>query len=382
MFTEGDVVYEPDWKAGVVRDVHELVATVRWKDGVRDIPMDEIQLLFPANRGEELLDIAATTLTLRTIEGLFLWIDDLDARRSQLAIHFFSANPDPIVRQVVEQRRPDLADEFSSMLSIARPKVRREEPGPADDGFLDVVDDEPPPVHLKGSAQLVGQTILFSGSDPFEAEDLANLLPDNASWFTDEDALDQLSQDVAVEADLLVIGSNAFSADVIEAAIADAPAELIVLPQEGFLDLLLFGHDWWHVEIGVLNSFLDSHEGLAFAKSLATFEWPSIEAAESTGDSSAGQFRPETQLHRLGYQITDTTASQRWKTLVNRAVPEMGLQQVAETIAMLVRLRKSQRNGRTRYVNAIAAWEQDLDRLKTEFYPRYRHAFVWPTTEP
>lgn len=37
--------------------------------------------------------------------------------------------------------------------------------------------------------------------------------------------------------------------------------------QEGFLDELLFGQDWWTVEVALLNAALPHHPGLRFAKS-------------------------------------------------------------------------------------------------------------------
>ncbi|MBX6764414.1 MAG: hypothetical protein IRY88_12145 [Rubrobacteraceae bacterium] len=97
---------------------------------------------------------------------------------------------------------------------------------------------------------------------------------------------------------------------------------------------------------------------------------------------SEAEFQSETQLYRLGYKITGLSRAERWKILSTRAVPVLGLQEVAETIARHCRVRKRQIGGRERYAHAIAEWEHDLDRLKREFYPNHRPRFVWPTSEP
>ncbi len=87
-------------------------------------------------------------------------------------------------------------------------------------------------------------------------------------------------------------------------------------------------------------------------------------------------------MYRLGYRITGRSRSKRWKILKTRAVPELGLREVAETIARHCRVRKRQIGGREKYANAIAEWEHDLDRLKRELYTGQRARFVWPRSEP
>ncbi|WCK55162.1 hypothetical protein PP175_04020 [Aneurinibacillus sp. Ricciae_BoGa-3] len=106
------------------------------------------------------------------------------------------------------------------------------------------------------------------------------------------------------------------------------------------------------------------------------FSWPNTEAKESEGRSSQqGNFRTETDLHRLGYQITGLTRRKRWDILVSKGISTMPLKEIVYTIARNVRLRKSQIGGRTKYAYAIAEWEHDLKRLKEEYY---RNNFTWP----
>ncbi|SDO86877.1 hypothetical protein SAMN04487897_1257 [Paenibacillus sp. yr247] len=106
------------------------------------------------------------------------------------------------------------------------------------------------------------------------------------------------------------------------------------------------------------------------------FAWPSTEAKESQGQSDKeGNFREETDLHRLGYRITGLNRIQRWDVLVRKVIPKMTLKEIVYTIARNVRLRKSQAGGKTKFAYAIAEWEHDLKSLKQEYY---KSNFSWP----
>lgn len=223
----------------------------------------------------------------------------------------------------------------------------------------------------------VEQGILFTGNDPFSAEELSGLLPERTYCHLDDDVPDEMPFD------LVVVGQTDFSEEVIADVIARDDEPPRFLPQEGFLDELLFGHDWWNIDVEWLNAVLEYHPGLQYVKSLETFPWPETDAPEAThAGVSEAEFQSETPLHRLGYQITGRSRSKRWEILKSKAVPELGLQEVAETIAQHCRVRKRQVGGREKYANAIAEWEYDLARLKREFYPNHRPRFVWPRSEP
>lgn len=108
----------------------------------------------------------------------------------------------------------------------------------------------------------------------------------------------------------------------------------------------------------------------------AGFRWPTTEANESKGQSDKeGNFKLETDLHRLGYKITGLNRLQRWDILVRKAIPKLTLKEIAYTIARNIRLRKSQAGGKTKFAYAIAEWEHDLKRLKQEYY---KSNFTWP----
>lgn len=218
------------------------------------------------------------------------------------------------------------------------------------------------------------ERIAFTGETPYLVGDLMALLPEPI--VAEEEALPE-------GVTLVVVGMDDFSEELISdaASLAEPPR---FVPQEGFLDELLFGYDWWSDAVDQLNRFLDWHPGLQYVHSLAgeQFEWPSTDAPESAGNgTSSPDYQEQTELRRLGYQITGLTRAQRWHILTRSAIPKLGLQPVAETIAFNTRLRKRQRSGRTRYAYAIGEWEHDLGRLHSEFYLPAGHAFRWPTTE-
>jgi hypothetical protein len=238
------------------------------------------------------------------------------------------------------------------------------------------------PFHIQGFS---AGWALFSGDGPFAAEALRTLFPPTVESFTDR------TRPPTLLPTTVVMGKWGFAtaaiSDLMDRVAAQNAMPPRFIPQEGFLDEYLFGHDWWNDFPEVLNAALSWHPGIAFAHSLHlasdVFEWPSVDAPEGAGlNEREDEFANETDLHRLGYQITGMTRSRRWEVLSRTAVPRLGLQEVAETIAMLVRTRKAQAGGRDRYRNAIEEWEHDLSRLKEEYWTREAYRFPWPSTEP
>lgn len=107
-----------------------------------------------------------------------------------------------------------------------------------------------------------------------------------------------------------------------------------------------------------------------------SFKWPSTDATESNKNTNIeGSFRLETDLRKLGYQITGLSRQHRWNILKTKAIPKLPLREIANTIANNVRLRKAQIGGKEKFAYAIAEWEYDLNRLKKEYY---RSDFTWP----
>ncbi len=267
-----------------------------------------------------------------------------------------------------------------------------------------------------------GLRILFVGHEPFDAEELGGLLPDGTGWCEQQYAPE------GFEPEVVVLGRT-FPGGLIESVLEDTASSPKVIPQEGFLDELLFGHDWWTVKHEALREMVGSHPGLQAASSIgalrpvgigtaalrpvekrpppalepsdpskgteagvapvgtdnlasSAFSWPSTEAKE-TGGRSEGKYdlRDRSRLKELGYDTT-RAPSARWRILTTEAVPELGLPRVAGLIAWFCRSRKAQRGGRQKFARAIGEWEHDLERLRREFYPSYRPRFNWPRSEP
>jgi hypothetical protein len=229
---------------------------------------------------------------------------------------------------------------------------------------------------------LLNDTILFTGETPYLSSDLMRLLPTQVECYEDFVVPEFVPEGVRFS--IVVIGRGGFSEEDIDYVLAtsgDSPP--IFLPQEGFLDRLLFGHDWWHDYPDLLNEALESHPSLRYAKSLSTFPWPTTEAEESSGaGESEAEFRADTRLHKQGYRITGLSRADRWEVLKTKAVPNLGLEEVATTIARHCRTRKRQVGGRQKFSHAITEWEHDLARLKTEMYLGHGPRFAWPPSEP
>lgn len=263
-----------------------------------------------------------------------------------------------------------------------------------------------------------GRRVLFVGHVPFNAEELGSLLPEETEWYEHSYAPDDFAPG------LVIVGRGDYTKDELRSLLRAIEGSPKVLPQEGFVDELLFGHDWWDEESESLRTMVDQHRGLQIARSVGvlapvgigvpqpvakagppeptltprppinevlrgaenapavSFSWPSTEAEETRGaDEAELDLRARSRLNELGYN-TNQPPSVRWRILTTRAVPELGLPKVASMIAWLCRTRKQQRGGRQKYARAISEWEQDLDRLKREVYPKHRPRFVWPRAEP
>lgn len=108
-----------------------------------------------------------------------------------------------------------------------------------------------------------------------------------------------------------------------------------------------------------------------------SFAWPSTEIKGTSHIEEKNLLNEESQLKKLGYQITGLTRNKRWQIL-EVAVKQLGLKKVAYTIAQNVKLRKGQKNGVNKFSYSIGEWEYDLNKLKQKYY---KNDFTWPTTK-
>lgn len=228
---------------------------------------------------------------------------------------------------------------------------------------------------------LANQRVVFTGQGPFEPRELAKLIPTSVVWTMDHGPAAGTSFDV------IVVGHRGYSRNFIRALLKAGRQPPRFLPQEGFIDELLFGNNWWTGRADLLNKALETHKGLSCAKFFfKPFSWPGTYAAETQGGrNDVAEFRETTPLYDLGYKIDGygkDARQRRWTILTKVALPKLGLREVAYTIARHCRLRKSRKDGRRIYARAIEEWEHDLARLKKEHYDKQRGArFTWPSIE-
>jgi hypothetical protein len=172
---------------------------------------------------------------------------------------------------------------------------------------------------------------------------------------------------------------------------AAAHARTRFLPQEGFVDLILFGFDWWTDRlVGYLDHSCTYYPSLAYIRDNASandFEWPTVEAtpvAESRGPDEKHRAE-QTELNRRGYNVAKDGPSRegRWRLLCMIIDGrDMTLRDVVGTIASLCRARRRQYDGENKFARALQEWEYDLHRLKVAYYDRGRYQWSWPSVRP
>jgi len=93
------------------------------------------------------------------------------------------------------------------------------------------------------------------------------------------------------------------------------------------------------------------------------YDNPTLPLKIQESHSSSG-YRRETELHALGYRLTDTNHQERINILKNVAIPYLGIKKVITTIANLIygRLKAVEKN-----CNALYEWNGDLDALLVNF---------------
>jgi len=74
--------------------------------------------------------------------------------------------------------------------------------------------------------------------------------------------------------DFVVLGVEEFEEEQISAAVDARHEGTSFLPQDGFLDLVLFGYDWRANYIDLLDKWKDRHPGMRYLHSLQSFRWP------------------------------------------------------------------------------------------------------------
>lgn len=114
--------------------------------------------------------------------------------------------------------------------------------------------------------------VLFVGHEPFDAWELASLLPEEVESYEQEDAPG------GFDPGLVVLGRGGYTKDSLRSVLGELEGSTRIVPQEGFLDELLFGHDWWGEESDSLRRMTDQHGGLQIARSVGVLAPVGLEA--------------------------------------------------------------------------------------------------------
>lgn len=230
----------------------------------------------------------------------------------------------------------------------------------------------------------------FTGIGTYLYEDMVSLIPHIECFNLNNFIPDGL--ETFTHTRFFVVGDYDFSENQIREYVEVHQDDAAFIPQEGFLDLVLFGCNWWDDENYhyMLDHFLERNEGLQFAKSLETtsFRWPSTNAPTGIGEGGLDINPPEQgDLSKNGYALTDTNGNYRTSPDRQRRLQKilahprtMTLKEVADKIATFCRnmKRRAAKSPGGNYPS-IEMWESDLAWLKDNYYDN-PNEFRWPNT--
>ena len=214
--------------------------------------------------------------------------------------------------------------------------------------------------------------VVFAGEGPFCVSDLIRLLPRGARVSTN-----LLPKHLVPN--FVVIGQQDWPERLLDRCMTRANETTQFLPQEGFIDLILFDWDWWNRNPAYLNSACTYYSGLRYVRreslTVSGFQWPSTYGPVVVKD----EHESETLLHKLGYNVGEgrMTRYERWEVLTT-IIDErrISLKHAANLIAWLCKTRRALARD---YSRAIGEWEHDLAQLKRTYYSKAKYKWTWPS---
>lgn len=220
-----------------------------------------------------------------------------------------------------------------------------------------------------------GKTVGVTGSDPYNEAVLKKIVLLEEGIIGDADIW-QTNQ-------LIIVGREAFDKSYLRRSIEFGL-------EHGFVCRYLAQEDFWHYWMGGEETTyhagdprIANHPGLSFIASVG-FKWPSIEAVQGlggTGELSEKLNKTHLLKSRFGYSVGRGTIAEERRKKLSRAITgagAIGLREVADHIAMLIRINRLRHDDRMLY--AIERWESDLDWLYHLYYEGKSYSFVWPET--
>ena len=228
---------------------------------------------------------------------------------------------------------------------------------------------------------------IFTGEGPYKSEDLCKRLRDEQSYnLNSEEPPDWPFLDAGENPAYMIIGKENYDEEEIVNFALKFGSNSVFLPQEGYLDLILFGHNWWTEKPESLNEGLDHHRGLKYAKSLSAtqaydFKWPSTFVSPSfqlpESINTSVEYDEDSCLSRNGYKHWPNGRELPDHELVaalHKAIDAEGLEEVVYTMAgFLKRYRRQQKNH-----NAQEKYVRHLAYMKKEYYEKGFYGFTWP----
>ena len=198
-------------------------------------------------------------------------------------------------------------------------------------------------------ADLEDASFIFTGEGPYKSEDLCRLLPhDNSLNLNIDPPPIWPFHDDGVDPVYIVVGKENYDEEQMVNFVQNFESNCVFLPQEGYLDLILFGRNWWTEEPGLLNECLEHHDGLQYAKLLAgeqyDFKWPStfvLPSFQLQGSiNTSAEYDEDSCLSRSGYKHWINGRELPDHELVaalHKAIDAEGLEEVVCTMAGFLR---------------------------------------------
>lgn len=209
--------------------------------------------------------------------------------------------------------------------------------------------------------QADSRRVLITGSFPINSEDLVTLIP--VAWepcVVDEGQPADFIGEIA----LAIIGQEDFSRDALLQLIGSGQGTRF-LPQEAFVDQLLFGHDWWTTPPKWLDAVASYHDGLAFVAENRGGLGPQVRQGSPSTGELANRLNARSFLRELGYSVaSDGPSELERRRCLRVAVGLRGYDAVDWYLRGFIELNTLRADPP---VVAIRKWRSDLEWLGDEF---------------
>jgi hypothetical protein len=217
---------------------------------------------------------------------------------------------------------------------------------------------------------LSGQIIGVTGTAPYRANVIRNMIIARGGIIG--------SAHMWEHEQIIVVGRTHYDRDYLQQSIKLGLKYGFVcryMSQEAFSDLC--HHEVWPYYYHG-DPRIKEHAGLSYLAFIG-FKWPSTAGGPGDGSLEAnGWSRSHPLAYTFGYSVGKDVSIRARREALKLALTSrsMGLQEVVEHIAFLVRINKGRWDDHME--GAIARWEEDLDWLYDTYYKGSIYTFFWP----